>query len=103
MTTAVTTGFIVAKAVLITFGVSILQNHCFHYYKFKFKFNSKQQIQCFKIPIKKVFGIKDKKILTRTSKTKIISYFYCGTCPLDNSNISEFKIISHNVSHRYIN
>ena len=102
MTTAVTTGFIVAKAVLITFGVSILQNHCFHYYKFKF--NSKQQIQCFKIPRKKVFGIiKDKKILMRTGKTKIISYFYCGTCPLDNSYISEFKIISLNVSHREIN
>lgn len=34
----------------------------------------------------------------RTSKTKVISYYYFGTCPLDNSNISEFKVISHEVS-----
>ena len=73
MSTTVTTAFVVAKAVLITSVVSILQN----YYN-SGKFNVSRFLERRFLEL-----IKDKEILTRTSKTKIISYYYCGTCPLD--------------------
>ena len=73
MSTTVTTAFVVAKAVLITSVVSILKNY---YNSGKFSVSRFLERRFLEL-------IKDKEILTRTSKTKIISYYYCGTCPLD--------------------